>query len=156
MQCIHFVVAERHRCKRVGATRAPTRAFRPAVAGGPPRRLGLFCPSTASLRSAPQPRRVGLTALLSQVRELVARFRSARQGAVFCRAATVGHARSIAVAVRPMSPMAGLHRLLFSALAACRPPSEYMPSPPMSYFFVLLVSHQANHSFKRTGLRPTA
>ena len=91
-----------------------------------------------------------------QVEKLIVSFWSAWQAAVLRFAATMRHVRSTAEAVQSISSVARLHPLLVGTRSTRWPRSQYMPSPPVSSLLVLPVAHQANHSFKRTGLRPAA
>ena len=91
-----------------------------------------------------------------QVAELIVSFWSAWQAAVLRLPVTMRQVRSTAEAVQSFSSVARLHALLVGTRCTRSPPSQYMPSPPVSSFTVLPVAHQANHSFKRTCLRQAA
>ena len=152
MQCIGSLVTQHYAGTCVGTARARARAVRPAAACEPPRRLGSLCSSTVPViaevgadRAAPRSHAAG---------NRLARFRAAHQGALLRVAFKSRHARSTAHAARPVWSVAGLRLLRSGTLPARWPPSQYLPFPPVSYSFVRLVAHQANHSFERTASQP--
>ena len=93
MQCIRFVVAERQRCARLGATPAPARAVRPAAASVPPARLGLsHGVHRASVHRQNQPRS-RLATLIAPAQRVSAPLQWPRFDRVLPFATTVGHDR---------------------------------------------------------------
>ena len=156
MQGIRHFIEKRRSFARVGAAPAQARAVGPSAASKPPRRVGSWFTSTepsalvevtlgsASSRSSAADKRAGCSveAGTAWVAQSLHHFPWSR------RLVSPGGSAGVTGGQRgPVTAWYPSHLLTTE---------QYMPFQPVSSCPVLLVVHLANHSFKRTGLRPAA